>query len=99
MASSGVAPSLHGVGAHRPPTSTSALGGCRSPPLDTEPIAHAAPRTTEHRSRRSIAYIGSLGGPSSPRVDLANGSLARGQQLFTETLRRAATRSRPAAGS
>ena len=80
----GTAPSLHGVGAASPDfyLSTGRM------PLDDQ---HSQPDRTEPAYDRQsiadlVAYIGSLGGPSVPQVDVLGGrlNLAEGQRLFTE---------------
>jgi ubiquinol-cytochrome c reductase cytochrome c subunit len=78
----GVAPSLQGVGASAADFELS-TGRMPLPQLDTEPM-RTQPRYDRAQIAALDAYIGSLGGPSIPHVDLANGSLALGQQLFTE---------------
>jgi quinol---cytochrome-c reductase cytochrome c subunit len=80
----GTAPSLHGVGAASADfylsTGRMPLDDPRSQPDRTEPAY----------DRKSlddlIAYIGSLGGPAVPEVDVVGGRLnvAEGQKLFTE---------------
>lgn len=78
----GAAPTLHGVGAASADfylsTGRMPLDDPRSQPDRTEPAY----------DRKSIddvvAYIGSLGGPSIPKVDVARASLSEGQKLFTE---------------
>jgi ubiquinol-cytochrome c reductase cytochrome c subunit len=79
---SGTAPSLHGVGAASADfylsTGWMPLDDPKSEPDRTEPAY----------DRKSlddlIAYVGSLGGPSIPQVDVARASLSEGQRLFTE---------------
>jgi ubiquinol-cytochrome c reductase cytochrome c subunit len=79
---SGTAPSLHGVGAASADfylsTGRMPLDDPKSEPDRTEPAY----------DRKSlddlIAYVGSLGGPSIPQVDVARASLSEGQRLFTE---------------
>jgi ubiquinol-cytochrome c reductase cytochrome c subunit len=79
---SGTAPSLHGVGAASADfylsTGRMPLDDPKSQPDRTEPAY----------DRRSlddlIAYVGSLGGPSIPQVDVARASVSDGQRLFTE---------------
>ena len=55
-------------------------------PLD-QPISQPV-RTDPPYDTRAIddlvAYVGSLGGPRIPRVDLSHASISRGQQLFTQ---------------
>jgi quinol---cytochrome-c reductase cytochrome c subunit len=80
----GTAPSLHGVGAASADfylsTGRMPLDDPRSQPDRTEPAY----------DRKSlddlVAYIGSLGGPAVPQVDVVGGrlNLAEGQRLFTE---------------
>jgi quinol---cytochrome-c reductase cytochrome c subunit len=80
----GTAPSLHGVGAASADfylsTGRMPLDDPRSQPDRTEPAY----------GRQSlddlIAYIGSLGGPPVPQVDVVGGrlNLAEGQKLFTQ---------------
>jgi ubiquinol-cytochrome c reductase cytochrome c subunit len=78
----GTAPSLHGVGAVSADfylsTGRMPLDDPKSQPDRTEPAY----------DRRSlddlIAYVGSLGGPSIPQVDVARASVSDGQRLFTE---------------
>jgi quinol---cytochrome-c reductase cytochrome c subunit len=80
----GTAPSLHGVGAASADfylsTGRMPLDDPRSQPDRTEPAY----------DRKSlddlIVYIGSLGGPAVPEVDVVGGRLnvAEGQKLFTE---------------
>jgi ubiquinol-cytochrome c reductase cytochrome c subunit len=78
----GTAPSLHGVGAASADfylsTGRMPLDDPKSEPDRTEPAY----------DRKSlddlIAYVGSLGGPSIPQVDVARASLSEGQRLFTE---------------
>jgi ubiquinol-cytochrome c reductase cytochrome c subunit len=78
----GTAPSLHGVGAASADfylsTGRMPLDNPRSQPDRTEPAY----------DRKSIddlvAYIGSLGGPAIPQVDVGRASLTDGQKLFTE---------------
>jgi ubiquinol-cytochrome c reductase cytochrome c subunit len=80
----GTAPSLHGVGAASADfylsTGRMPLDDPKSQPDRTEPAY----------DRKSlddlIAYIGSLGGPAVPQVDVVGGRLnvAEGQKLFTE---------------
>jgi ubiquinol-cytochrome c reductase cytochrome c subunit len=78
----GTAPTLHGVGAASADfylsTGRMPLDDPKSQPDRTEPAY----------DRKSlddlIAYIGSLGGPSIPQVDVAPASLSEGQRLFTE---------------
>ncbi len=55
------------------------------------PLAHpsdqprrAPPAYDRARRRALVAYLGSLGGPGIPRVDLARGSLSEGRRLFAE---------------
>ena len=72
------APDLHGVGRSRP-TSTCAPGALAVP--GEPPLSNPPSRRT--RSRRSIAYVGSLGGPAIPTVDPAAGDLSEGERLFT----------------
>jgi ubiquinol-cytochrome c reductase cytochrome c subunit len=79
---SGTGPSLHGVGAASADfylsTGRMPLDDPKSEPDRTEPAY----------DRKSlddlIAYVGSLGGPSIPQVDVARASLSEGQRLFTE---------------
>jgi len=80
----GTAPSLHGVGA----ASADFYLSTGRMPLDDP---HAQPDRTEPAYDRQsiadlVAYIGSLGGPAVPQVDLVGGrlNLAEGQRLFTE---------------
>jgi ubiquinol-cytochrome c reductase cytochrome c subunit len=78
----GTAPSLHGVGAVSADfylsTGRMPLDDPKSQPDRTEPAY----------DRRSlddlIAYVGSLGGPSIPQVDVARASVSDGQRLFTQ---------------
>jgi ubiquinol-cytochrome c reductase cytochrome c subunit len=80
----GTAPSLHGVGAASADfylsTGRMPLDDPKSQPDRTEPAY----------DRKSlddlIAYIGSLGGPAVPQVDVVGGrlNLSEGQRLFTE---------------
>jgi ubiquinol-cytochrome c reductase cytochrome c subunit len=78
----GTAPSLHGVGAASADfylsTGRMPLDDPKSQPDRTEPAY----------DRKSlddlIAYVGSLGGPSIPQVDVARASVSEGQRLFTE---------------
>jgi ubiquinol-cytochrome c reductase cytochrome c subunit len=78
----GTAPSLHRVGAVSADfylsTGRMPLDDPKSQPDRTEPAY----------DRRSlddlIAYVGSLGGPSIPQVDVARASVSDGQRLFTE---------------
>jgi ubiquinol-cytochrome c reductase cytochrome c subunit len=78
----GTAPSLHGVGAASADfylsTGRMPLDDPKSEPDRTEPAY----------DRKSlddlIAYVGSLGGPSIPQVDVARASVSEGQRLFTE---------------
>jgi ubiquinol-cytochrome c reductase cytochrome c subunit len=78
----GTAPSLHGAGAASADfylsTGRMPLDDPRSQPDRTEP---AYDRTSLDDL---IAYVGSLGGPSIPQVEVARGSLSEGQTLFTE---------------
>jgi ubiquinol-cytochrome c reductase cytochrome c subunit len=78
----GTAPSLHGVGA----ASADFYLSTGRMPLD-EPKSQPD-RTEPAYDRRSlddlIAYVGSLGGPSIPQVDVARASVSDGQRLFTE---------------
>jgi quinol---cytochrome-c reductase cytochrome c subunit len=80
----GTAPSLHGVGAASADfylsTGRMPLDDPRSQPDRTEP-AYDRPSLDD-----LIAYIGSLGGPAVPEVDVVGGRLnvAEGQRLFTE---------------
>lgn len=78
-----VAPSLHGVGAMAAHFYLS-TGRMPPPALDLQPI-RTHPRYDQHDQRALVAYVGSLGGPGIPRVDLATGSLSEGQSLYTET--------------
>lgn len=78
----GRGPSLHGVGAAAADfyLSTGRM------PLD-EPKAQ--PDRTERPYPQEaiddlVAYIGSLGGPAIPRLDLDRANIAEGQRLFTE---------------
>jgi ubiquinol-cytochrome c reductase cytochrome c subunit len=78
----GTAPSLHRVGAVSADfylsTGRMPLDDPKSQPDRTEPAY----------DRRSlddlIAYVGSLGGPSIPQVDVARASVSDGQRLFTQ---------------
>jgi ubiquinol-cytochrome c reductase cytochrome c subunit len=78
----GTAPSLHGVGAASADfylsTGRMPLDDPKSQPDRTEPAY----------DRKSlddlIAYVGSLGGPPIPQVDVAHASVSEGQWLFTE---------------
>jgi ubiquinol-cytochrome c reductase cytochrome c subunit len=78
------APSLHGVGAASADfylsTGRMPLDDPRSQPDRTEPAYD--PKSLEDL----VAYIGSLGGPAVPQVDVVGGrlNLAEGQRLFTE---------------
>jgi ubiquinol-cytochrome c reductase cytochrome c subunit len=78
----GTAPSLHGAGAASADfylsTGRMPLDDPKSQPDRTEP---AYDRTSLDDL---IAYVGSLGGPSIPQVEVARGSLSEGQTLFTE---------------
>jgi ubiquinol-cytochrome c reductase cytochrome c subunit len=78
-----VAPSLHGVGAMAAHFYLS-TGRMPMPQLDVEPI-RTHPRYSRQEIRALVAYVGSLGGPGIPRVDLADGSISEGQRLFTST--------------
>jgi ubiquinol-cytochrome c reductase cytochrome c subunit len=78
----GRGPSLHGAGAAAADfyLSTGRM------PLDDP---HAQPDRTEPPFDRGaiddlVAYLGSLGGPAIPRVDLSDASSSEGQRLFTE---------------
>jgi ubiquinol-cytochrome c reductase cytochrome c subunit len=78
----GRGPSLHGAGAaaadfylstgRMPLDEPNAQPDRTEPPFDSAAIADL------------VAYIGSLGGPAIPRVDLSHASLSEGQRLFTE---------------
>jgi ubiquinol-cytochrome c reductase cytochrome c subunit len=78
----GTAPSLHGVGAASADfylsTGRMPLDDPKSEPDRTEPAY----------DRKSlddlIAYVGSLGGPSIPQIEVARASVSEGQRLFTE---------------
>jgi ubiquinol-cytochrome c reductase cytochrome c subunit len=78
----GTGPSLHGVGAASADfylfTGRMPLDDPKSQPDRTEPAY----------DRKSIddlvAYIGSLGGPAVPQVDVIRASLSEGQKLFTD---------------
>ncbi|HEU5278087.1 MAG TPA: c-type cytochrome [Gaiellaceae bacterium] len=78
----GTAPSLHGAGAAAADfyLSTGRM------PLDAP--KRQPDRTEPPFNRQAIddlvAYIGSLGGPPVPQVDVARGDLAEGQRLFAE---------------
>jgi ubiquinol-cytochrome c reductase cytochrome c subunit len=80
----GTAPSLHGVGA----ASADFYLSTGRMPLDDP---HSQPDRTEpaydpQSIADLVAYIGSLGGPAVPQVDVVGGrlNLAEGQRLFTE---------------
>jgi ubiquinol-cytochrome c reductase cytochrome c subunit len=78
----GTAPSLHGAG-----------GAAADFYLSTGRMPLDNPGTQPDRSEPAfdraeiddlVAYIGSLGGPPVPQVDVASGDLALGQRLFTQ---------------
>jgi ubiquinol-cytochrome c reductase cytochrome c subunit len=78
----GRGPSLHGVGA----ASADFYLSTGRMPLDE---SKAQPDRTERPYEQPaidslVAYIGSLGGPSVPQVDLAGASVSDGQRLFTQ---------------
>jgi ubiquinol-cytochrome c reductase cytochrome c subunit len=78
----GRGPSLHGAGAA---AADFYLSTGRMPLDDPD----AQPDRTEPPFNRGaiddlVAYVGSLGGPPIPRVDLSRTSLSEGQRLFTE---------------
>jgi ubiquinol-cytochrome c reductase cytochrome c subunit len=77
-----VAPSLHGVGA------LAADFYLRTGRMPLESPADEPARTKPAYTPREIAaldaYVGSLGGPSIPRVSLAGTSLERGESLFMD---------------
>jgi len=79
----GVAPSLQGVGALAADFELT-TGRMPLSQINSEPM-RGRPRYDAAQIRALTAYIGSLGGPSVPHVDVASGSLSLGQQLFTET--------------
>jgi ubiquinol-cytochrome c reductase cytochrome c subunit len=78
----GNGPSLTGVGALAADfylsTGRMPLDEPRSQPVRTEPPFN--PRAIDDL----VAYVGSLGGPGVPVVDLSHASLSRGQKLFTQ---------------
>jgi ubiquinol-cytochrome c reductase cytochrome c subunit len=78
----GRGPSLHGAGAAAGDfylsTGRMPLDQSNAQPDRTEPPYN--PRAIADL----VAYIGSLGGPPVPRVDLAHASLSEGQRLFAE---------------
>jgi ubiquinol-cytochrome c reductase cytochrome c subunit len=76
------APTLHGVGA----SSADFYLSTGRMPLDDP---HSQPDRTEPAYDRQslddlVAYIGSLGGPAVPQVDIAHASVSDGQRLFTD---------------
>jgi ubiquinol-cytochrome c reductase cytochrome c subunit len=78
----GSGPSLHGAGAAAADfyLSTGRM------PLD-EPDAQpdrTEPAYDDQAIEDLVAYVGSLGGPTVPQVDLAGASVSEGQRLFTE---------------
>jgi ubiquinol-cytochrome c reductase cytochrome c subunit len=78
----GTAPSVHGVGA----LSADFYLSTGRMPLDDP---KAQPDRTEPAYDRAaiddlVAYIGSLGGPPVPQVDIARADVSEGQRLFTE---------------
>jgi ubiquinol-cytochrome c reductase cytochrome c subunit len=80
---SGVAPSLVGVGAL---AADFELATGRMPMSDpaAEPV-RSDPAFDPQQRHDLVAYIASLGGPGLPSPDIANGSVADGRRLFTES--------------
>jgi ubiquinol-cytochrome c reductase cytochrome c subunit len=77
----GVGPALHGAGAA---SADFYLSTGRMPLNDPgdEPV-RAEPRYSEEQIDALVAYVGSLGGPPIPAVDLAEGDIQRGLEAFT----------------
>ena len=78
----GKGPNLHGAGA----ASADFYLSTGRMPLD-DPGAQpdrADPAYGRSEVDDLVAYVGSLGGPGVPQVDVARGSISEGQRLFTE---------------
>jgi ubiquinol-cytochrome c reductase cytochrome c subunit len=78
----GVAPSLIGVGA-RAADFYLRTGRMPLTAPDQEPQRGKAAYAPDQQADL-VAYIGSLGGPAIPRLDLQGTSLSRGQELFAD---------------
>jgi ubiquinol-cytochrome c reductase cytochrome c subunit len=78
----GSGPSLHGAGAA---SADFYLSTGRMPLDDPNSQPDRTERAFDDKAIEDlVAYIGSLGGPPVPQVDLAGGSVSEGQKLFTE---------------
>ncbi|HEY2535970.1 MAG TPA: c-type cytochrome [Solirubrobacteraceae bacterium] len=76
----GRAPSLHGVGAL---AADFYLQTGRMPlPYPTAQPMRTRPAFSQAKIQSLIAYVASFGGPAIPTVNVHQGSLSRGQQLF-----------------
>jgi ubiquinol-cytochrome c reductase cytochrome c subunit len=75
-------PSLIGVGA-RAADFYLATGRMPLPRPSAEPV-RTHPAFSRQARAALIMYIGSLGGPPVPRVDIARGDLAQGRKLFAD---------------